>query len=43
MNRYTWRTGLGEGGMFIVALIFLFPIYILLNMAVRPATDGSSP
>jgi raffinose/stachyose/melibiose transport system permease protein len=43
VNRYTWRTGLGETGMLIVALIFLFPIYILVNIAVRPASDASSP
>jgi raffinose/stachyose/melibiose transport system permease protein len=43
MNRYTWKTGLGEGGMFVVALLFLFPIYILLNIAVRPQSDPSSP
>lgn len=29
--------------MFVIALIFLFPIYILVNLAVRPAADLSSP
>ncbi|MET4639833.1 carbohydrate ABC transporter permease [Mycetocola sp. 2940] len=43
MNRYTWKTGLGESGMLVVALIFLFPIYILLNVAIRPASDSGSP
>jgi raffinose/stachyose/melibiose transport system permease protein len=43
VNRYTWRTGAGEGAMLVVALIFLFPIYILINIAIRPASDASSP
>ncbi len=43
MNRYTWKTGALEGVMAVVALIFLFPIYILINVAVRPASDASSP
>lgn len=43
MNRYTWRTGALEGVMIVVALIFLFPIYVLVNMAIRPASDLSSP
>jgi raffinose/stachyose/melibiose transport system permease protein len=43
MNRYTLRTGLTEGVMIVVALIFLFPIYILVNLAVRPVSDLSSP
>ncbi len=29
--------------MFIVALLFLFPIYILVNLSIRPADDLSSP
>ncbi|KAE8765921.1 carbohydrate ABC transporter permease [Georgenia thermotolerans] len=43
MNRYTWRTGTLESGMLLLALAFLFPIYILINLAVRPASDLSSP
>jgi ABC-type sugar transport system, permease component len=43
VNRYTWRTGSLEGVMLVVALIFLFPIYVLVNMAIRPASDLSSP
>src|SRR5690606_15964218 len=39
----TWRTGALEGVMIVVALIFLFPIYVLVNMAIRPASDLSSP
>nr|WP_206687002.1 MULTISPECIES: carbohydrate ABC transporter permease [Microbacterium] len=29
--------------MLIAGLIFLFPIYILINIAIRPASDASSP
>ncbi|WP_432990577.1 carbohydrate ABC transporter permease [Dactylosporangium sp. CA-233914] len=43
MNRYTWRTRSLEGVMFVVALIFLFPIYILVNLAIRKPDDLSSP
>ncbi len=39
MNRYTWRTGVREGAMILVALVFLFPIYILVNMAIRLPSD----
>ncbi|SCL28913.1 raffinose/stachyose/melibiose transport system permease protein [Micromonospora pallida] len=43
MNRYTWRSASLESVMFMVALLFLFPIYILINLAIRPADDLSSP
>lgn len=43
MNRYTWRTGIREGVMIVVALIILFPIYIMVNLSVRPVTDLTSP
>jgi raffinose/stachyose/melibiose transport system permease protein len=43
MNRYTWRTGIREGVMVVVALIILFPIYIMVNLSVRPVTDLTSP
>jgi raffinose/stachyose/melibiose transport system permease protein len=42
MNRYTWKSGALEGVMVIVALAFLFPVYIMVNMAIRPASDLSS-
>lgn len=29
--------------MLVLALVFLFPIYVLVNLAVRPASDLSSP
>jgi len=43
MTRYTWRTGALEGVMIIVALIFMVPIYVLVNLSVRQQTDLSSP
>lgn len=43
MNRYNWKTGALEGVMALVALVFLFPIYILVNLAVRQPSDTSSP
>jgi len=43
VNRYTWKTGVREGVMVVIALVMLFPIYILVNIAVRPVTDQSSP
>ncbi|MET4639825.1 carbohydrate ABC transporter permease [Mycetocola sp. 2940] len=43
MNRYTWKTGVREGIMLLIACCTLFPIYILVNIAVRPVTDLSSP
>lgn len=43
MKRYTWRTGIREGVLAIAALVFLFPIYVLVNMSIRPADDLTSP
>ncbi|HLR96057.1 MAG TPA: carbohydrate ABC transporter permease [Jiangellaceae bacterium] len=43
MFRYTKRTLAREVLMFLVALLFLVPVYILVNMALRPAGDASSP
>jgi raffinose/stachyose/melibiose transport system permease protein len=43
MKRYGLRTGGLEVVMVLVALAFLFPIYILVNLAIRPETDLSSP
>ncbi|MFT4028876.1 MAG: carbohydrate ABC transporter permease [Protaetiibacter sp.] len=43
MNRYTWRTGVLEAVMIVAALVFLFPIYILVNLALRGADDASLP
>lgn len=44
MKRYTWRTGLLEAVMVAAALVFAFPVYVLLVQAFRPADDtGASP
>ncbi|MFT4029624.1 MAG: carbohydrate ABC transporter permease [Protaetiibacter sp.] len=43
MTRYTWRTGLLEALMVIVAIIFVFPVVILVNIALRAQSDRSSP
>lgn len=43
MNRYTKRTGTLEFVTWVIALAFLFPIFIMVNMAVRPVSDLSSP
>lgn len=43
MNRYTWRTGLLEAGMIVAGLIFISPIYVLINVALKPANDKSGP
>ena len=43
MNRYTKRTLLLEAAMAAVAIVFAFPVYVLVNLAVRPSADASSP
>lgn len=43
MNRYTWRTGTLEGVMIVIALIFMIPVYVLVNLSVREQSDLSSP
>lgn len=43
MNRYTWRTGILEAVMIAVALVFAFPVYVLVSMALRKEGDLSSP
>ncbi len=43
MNRYTWRTGVLEAVMIAVALVFVFPVVILVNIALRAPSDRSSP
>ncbi|MFV0253916.1 MAG: carbohydrate ABC transporter permease [Beutenbergiaceae bacterium] len=41
-SRYTWRTGIREGTMVVLALIAMFPVYLLVNMSIRPAGDLTS-
>ena len=43
MNRYTKRTFVLETAMVAVAIVFAFPVYVLVNLAVRPTSDTSSP
>ena len=39
MNRYTWKTFTLEVGLITFADIFLFPVYILINLAIRKVTN----
>jgi raffinose/stachyose/melibiose transport system permease protein len=43
MNRYTWRTGLVEISMLLVAAVFAFPFYILINLSIKRENDPTSP
>jgi raffinose/stachyose/melibiose transport system permease protein len=43
MNRYTRRTFVLEMVMIAVAIVFAFPVYVLINLAVRTPSDDSSP
>jgi raffinose/stachyose/melibiose transport system permease protein len=43
MNRYTKRTAVLEAVMIAVGMVFAFPVYVLVNLAVRAPSDTSSP
>ncbi|NMO56835.1 carbohydrate ABC transporter permease [Actinoplanes sp. TBRC 11911] len=43
MNRYRWRTSLLEVVMVLAGLVFVSPIYILFNVAVKPRDDQTGP
>lgn len=43
MTRYTWRTGILEAIMILVAGLFAFPLYILVNLSFKHENDGGSP
>jgi raffinose/stachyose/melibiose transport system permease protein len=43
MTRYRWRTLALELVMIAVALVVAFPVYVLINLAVRAPSDTSSP
>jgi raffinose/stachyose/melibiose transport system permease protein len=43
VNRYTKRTFALEAVMVAVAVVFAFPVYVLVNLAVRAPSDTSSP
>lgn len=42
-TRYTWRTLILEIVMIAAALVIAVPLYVLINLAIRPASDLSSP
>ncbi|MFD4603795.1 carbohydrate ABC transporter permease [Streptomyces sp. NPDC058464] len=39
--RYTWRTGLLEAVLVLTALLFLVPLYALVNISLKPANATS--
>lgn len=43
MKRYTWRTGIREGVMILLALLFATPVYILLNVAFGNTATEANP
>jgi raffinose/stachyose/melibiose transport system permease protein len=43
VNRYRWRMIGLESAMIAVAMVVGFPVYVLVNLAVRPVSDTSSP
>ncbi|WP_426502347.1 carbohydrate ABC transporter permease [Dactylosporangium sp. McL0621] len=43
MNRYRWRTLALEAAMVAAAAVVGFPVYVLVNLAVRAPSDTSSP
>ncbi|MEU4689866.1 carbohydrate ABC transporter permease [Actinoplanes sp. NPDC023714] len=43
MNRYTKKTFALEMLMIAVAIVFAFPVYVLVNLAFRAPSDTSSP
>ncbi|MCX4768027.1 hypothetical protein OG562_45315 [Streptomyces sp. NBC_01275] len=43
MSRYRPRTLALELAVIAAALVVGFPVYVLVNLALRPASDTSSP
>ena len=43
MKKYSWRTAILEAAMIVVALIFAFPFYVLINIAIRGDGDTTPP
>ena len=43
ITRYTWRTAVLEAVMIVVALLFFFPAYILINQSLRRSNDAAEP
>lgn len=38
-RKHTWREGIVEGALGLIALVILFPVYIMVMGAIRPAGD----
>jgi raffinose/stachyose/melibiose transport system permease protein len=43
VNRYRWRTFALEMVMIAAAVVVAFPVYVLVNLAIRPPSDNASP
>lgn len=43
MKRYTWRTGVLEIVMIAVGVIFMLPLYVLINLSFKKEGDLSQP
>ncbi len=43
MNQYSWRTGIREAILIVLALIFLVPVYIMFNMSVGNVQTQANP
>ncbi|MGK3952132.1 carbohydrate ABC transporter permease [Microbacterium sp. I2] len=41
--RYTWRTGILEAVMIVVAALFFVPAYVLINLSFREPNDQAGP
>lgn len=43
MTRYTWRTGVLEAVMVVVGLLFLVPVYVLVNISLKDPQGPTEP
>jgi raffinose/stachyose/melibiose transport system permease protein len=43
VNRYTWRTGVREGVMIFIGLLFVAPVYIMFNVAFGGPSTQANP
>ena len=41
--RYTWKTGVLEFVMIVVAILFFIPAYVLINLSLRASNDPAGP
>ncbi|MGC5170662.1 carbohydrate ABC transporter permease [Microbacterium sp. DT81.1] len=42
MKKYTWRTGVLEVGTILIGVLFLIPIYVLVNLSLKAPGDQSA-